>query len=104
MRIFSKNYYEKKRRGKKERFVMAFKETLEKLHQHLQDLSNDLQKVSKGNKAASQRVRTGTLKLEKIGKQYRKESLHLEKSGKFTKTKNKKSGFLHRVRQKIRGT
>ncbi len=80
---------------------MAFKETLEKLNQQLESLSSDLQKVSKGNKAASQRVRTGTLKLEKVGKQFRKESLHLEKSGKFGKLKKTSPTFIQKVKQKI---
>ncbi|MDN3509077.1 MAG: hypothetical protein P0S93_03535 [Candidatus Neptunochlamydia sp.] len=46
------------------------------------DLAMDLRKTSeKGNKAPSQRVRTGTVKFEKLAKQYRKESIAADKKG-----------------------
>lgn len=51
----------------------------------LEDLSKDLIKVQRGNKAAAQRVRMGTIKLTKIGKGFRKESVLAEKSGRFKK-------------------
>jgi hypothetical protein len=41
--------------------------------------------VRRGNKAASQRVRTGTIMLERIAKVFRKESIYAEKIGKFRK-------------------
>ncbi len=46
----------------------------------LSEITSDLEKSNKGNKAASQRVRTGTVKLEKIAKAYRKESILSEKA------------------------
>ncbi len=46
----------------------------------LSEIVSDLEKSNKGNKAASQRVRTGTVKLEKIAKAYRKESILSEKA------------------------
>ena len=58
---------------------MAFKDTIKKLEHLLSCLSKDLHKAVKGNKAASQRVRTGSIKLEKTAKIYRKESVACEK-------------------------
>lgn len=49
------------------------------MHNLLNEVTTDLEKSSKGNKAASQRVRTGTVKLEKVAKLYRKESILNEK-------------------------
>lgn len=43
-------------------------------------LAKDLIKAARGNRAAAQRVRVGTIRLEKIGKMFRKESLEAEKS------------------------
>lgn len=48
-------------------------------------IAHDLDKADGGNKAASQRVRTGTVKLEKIAKMYRKESIKTERSTKGSK-------------------
>lgn len=66
---------------------MALAETMNHLTQLLNGLMKDLGKVSRGNKAAAQRVRTGTIKLEKVAKLFRKESVHAEKSGKLKKKK-----------------
>lgn len=60
---------------------MALAETIKHVRELLCALSIDLEKAAHGNKAASQRVRTGTIKLEKIAKRYRKESIASEKSG-----------------------
>lgn len=59
---------------------MALKETIKTMKDLLNTISHDLQKADNGNKAASQRVRTGTVKLEKIAKSYRKESIRSEKT------------------------
>lgn len=59
---------------------MALKETIKHLRDLLNNITHDLQKAEGGNKAASQRVRTGTVKLEKVAKHYRKESIKGEKS------------------------
>lgn len=67
---------------------MALKDTMKKMHTLLDELSNDLKKAERGIKAASQRVRTGTIKLAKLSKQYRKESVIAESGGK-KKTKKK---------------
>lgn len=60
---------------------MALAETVKHVRDLLAGLSIDLEKAAHGNKAASQRVRTGTIKLEKIAKRYRKESIAAEKGG-----------------------
>ncbi|MEG1542556.1 MAG: hypothetical protein RRZ67_00945 [Victivallaceae bacterium] len=64
---------------------MALKDTF-KLMKHLLDsLQKDLAKAETGNKAASQRVRTLSIKFEKTAKIYRKESIKSEKSGSLKK-------------------
>lgn len=54
----------------------------------LEQISIDLEKAIGGNKAAAQRVRTGTIKLEKVSKDYRKKSIEEEKE---VKDKDKKT-------------
>lgn len=61
---------------------MALKDTTSELNELLEAVQRDLEKGSRGNKAASQRVRTGTVKLEKIAKLYRKQSILSEKKTK----------------------
>ena len=62
-------------------------DTINQLHHLLNGMMKDLAKVQRGNKAASQRVRTGSIKLEKVAKVFRKESVQVEKTGKFKKKK-----------------
>lgn len=66
---------------------MSLKDTFKHLKMLLAEVSSDLEKSENGNKAAAQRVRTGTIKLEKIAKLFRKESIKSEKSGSFKKPK-----------------
>jgi DNA-binding protein H-NS len=66
---------------------MALKDTIEHVRSLLLDLIKDLDKATRGNKAAAQRVRTKTIKLEKVAKVYRKESISSEKKEKGTKAK-----------------
>lgn len=69
---------------------MALQTTINHLKQMLGDITQDLTKADGGNKAASQRVRTLTVKLEKLAKVYRKESIASEKNTKgSTKAKPK---------------
>jgi hypothetical protein len=70
---------------------MALKDTVKSLRDLLNQVTHDLEKADKGNKAASQRVRTGTVKMEKIAKHYRKESIKNEKSTKSSKKPAKKA-------------
>ena len=70
---------------------MAIKETFKHLKDLLSNITHDLEKAFGGNKAASQRVRTGTVKLEKVAKLYRKESIKTEKATKGTKKPAKKA-------------
>jgi hypothetical protein len=60
---------------------MSLRDTMNHLNQLLSAVTKDLAKVCNGNKAAAQRVRTGTIKLEKVAKLFRKESVAAEKSG-----------------------
>lgn len=61
---------------------MSLVDTVNQLEHYFTTLLKDLIKVRKGNKAAAQRVRTGTIKLEKTAYLYRKESILSEKSAK----------------------
>lgn len=70
---------------------MAIKETYKHLKDLLLGITHDLDKAEGGNKAAAQRVRTGTVKLEKVAKVYRKESIKTEKQTKGTKKPAKKA-------------
>lgn len=67
---------------------MVLKDTVKNMHQLFEELSHDLKKAERGIKAASQRVRTGTIRLAKLAKQYRKESMVAEQ-GVTKKTKKK---------------
>jgi hypothetical protein len=55
--------------------MMAFNDTMKKLEAVLTNVTKDLEKVKKGNKSAAQRVRVRTIELEKVAKDFRKESL-----------------------------
>lgn len=57
----------------------------------LECIQADLDKAEAGNKAAAQRVRTCSIKLEKAAKLYRKESVKAEKSGGGKKKAAKKA-------------
>lgn len=57
---------------------MGLKETVTRMRQLLLDINVDLEKAAQGNKAAAQRVRVSTLALEKVSKEYRKESVAAE--------------------------
>lgn len=69
---------------------MALKDTCATMGELIQAISQDLQKASEGNKAAAQRVRTTSIKLEKVAKLYRKESVQAAKSGIMQKMKQSK--------------
>jgi hypothetical protein len=68
---------------------MSLKDTYKHLRELLTNIVLDLDKSENGNKAASQRVRTGTVKLEKIAKMFRKESISSEKKNKGQKKPSK---------------
>jgi hypothetical protein len=68
---------------------MTLKETMQQLDHILANVAKDLTKVTRGNKTAAQRVRVGTIKLERIAKAFRRESVAAEKSGKLRKPKFK---------------
>lgn len=71
---------------------MALKTTVDHLKKILLEISHDLEKAGRGNKAAAQRVRTNTIKFAKSAKQYRKESIaDGRKGGKKKKTTKRKA-------------
>lgn len=70
---------------------MALKETVDTMKKFLGMISGDLEKAASGNKAASQRVRTCTIKFEKIAKLFRKESVAEGRKGGKKKAAKKKA-------------
>ena len=82
---------------------MGLNETTKQMRELLAGISVDLEKAASGNKAASQRVRTGTIKMEKTAKNYRRESISAERSGtspKRASQKKQKSGKANKPAQK----
>lgn len=69
---------------------MELRHTIDEMRNLLTQIIDDLEKADSGNKAASQRVRTGTVKLEKVAKYYRKESIQEEKHTKGDKKPSSK--------------
>ena len=65
---------------------MNLQGTIKTMHGMLDVIAKDLTKAEKGNKAAAQRVRTGSISFAKVAKIYRKESIH----AKSTKAKTAK--------------
>lgn len=70
---------------------MALKDTINQVRQLLIGLCHDLEKAAEGNRAAAQRVRTGSIKFTKVAKEYRKESVEAEKGTKKGKKAPKKT-------------
>ena len=68
---------------------MALSDTINQLEHLIASITNDLPKVSRGNKTAAQRIRTTTILLEKVGLAFRKESMVAVKSGKLKKKRPK---------------
>lgn len=83
---------------------MAFKDTIKHLRDLLSQITHDLEKAEKGNKAASQRVRTGTVRMEKVAKLYRKESIKGEKAMKGTKKSTAKKAGAAKPKTKAAAT
>lgn len=51
------------------------KETIAKINEVMASLQAELAKAAEGNKAAASRARKATLELEKLGKEFRKQSI-----------------------------
>lgn len=51
------------------------KETIAKINEIMAVLQAELAKATEGNKAAAARARKATLELEKLGKEFRKQSI-----------------------------
>lgn len=60
---------------------MALKNTVDGMRNMILDMSHNLEKSERGNKAAAQRVRKMSIEFAKISKVYRKESIAEAKSG-----------------------
>ena len=80
---------------------MSLRDTMNQMNHLLAAVTKDLAKVCNGNKAAAQRVRTGTIKLEKTAKLFRKESVAAEKSGQLKRKSKirKKAGKKSRKKR-----
>ncbi len=74
---------------------MLLKDTINLMRHQLFELSKNLEKAARGNQAAAQRVRTGSVKFAKTAKVFRKESLHDEK-GKMKKRGKKGARRRHK--------
>ncbi|MBM3192201.1 MAG: hypothetical protein FJZ63_06100 [Chlamydiae bacterium] len=68
---------------------MAFLQTTDELVKLLEETLEDVPKMLKGNKTAAQRIRTKTVKIAKIAKVWRKESLEQERK-KIVRKKKKR--------------
>jgi len=77
---------------------MALKDTINTMKKLICDIGEDLDKSCNGNKAASQRARTNSIKFAKCAKMYRKESITAEKkeSGKGKKSNKVKKAAARR--------
>ncbi len=73
---------------------MSFLETTEELVELLQSILEDVPKMLKGNKTAAQRIRTKTIKIAKVSKVWRKESLDQERKKVKSKKKERKKRRL----------
>jgi len=83
---------------------MSIKDTYKHLRELLSNVVSDLEKSENGNKAASQRVRTGTVKLEKLAKLFRKESIVFEKKNKGVKKPAKSAAGTKKASPASKGT
>lgn len=86
-----------------ESIVMALRHTTKAMHTHLDQLKRDLVKAEGGTKAASQRVRTGTIQFAKLAKTFRKESVKSEKGAK-KKPARKKAASKRKAPAKRKAT
>ncbi len=80
---------------------MALKDTVAKMDKLLEAIAKDMGKATTGNKAASQRVRTNTIKFEKIAKKFRKESVAAGKKGGKKKATKKKAPAKKVAKKKV---
>ncbi|MGA8164665.1 MAG: histone [Waddliaceae bacterium] len=80
---------------------MALKQTTNQMKNLLAQISQDIDKSEAGNRAAAQRVRTGTIRLEKVAKLFRKESIKTEKQ---TKGKKKPAAKAKTTRRTAKTT
>lgn len=70
---------------------MGLKDTSAHMKKLLEEIMHDLEKALEGNKTASQRVRTNSIKFSKVAKMFRKESIAADKGVKAKKPAAKKA-------------
>lgn len=80
---------------------MALKDTVTHMKYLIDEMNRDIDKAMGGNKAASQRCRTNSIKFAKCAKLFRKESLMSEKKSGSKKTA-KKSPIKKKAKYKKR--
>lgn len=80
---------------------MALKKTVEQMKKLLLEISHDLEKSDRGNRAASQRVRTNTIKFGKVSKEYRKESVAEGSKGTKKKATKRKTTAKKTAKRKV---
>lgn len=78
---------------------MALKETGQVLGGLLCEMMRDLEKASCGNRAASQRVRTNSVKFAKVAKLFRKESILTERKEKKSSKSVKKKVLKQKAKK-----
>lgn len=78
---------------------MSLNDTITKLESLLLSVVKDLEKVKRANKAAAQRVRVGTIRLERVAKLFRKESVAAAKGGKMKKKSARKGAKKSKKRK-----
>lgn len=61
---------------------MAFEKISDEMKELMESIAKDLEKVERGNRLASQRIRCATIELSKVSKKWRKLSIEREKKGK----------------------
>jgi len=85
---------------------MALKKTVEEMKDVLLEMSFNLEKAVRGNKAAAQRVRKQTIEFAKIAKVFRKESVAEGKKGKkkAKKTTRKKTASRKKTTTRKKAT
>lgn len=66
----------------------------------LGQITQDLHKAENGNKAAAQRVRTTSVRFEKLAKLYRKESIQSERGTRGSKKSNKRPAIKAKPKAK----
>lgn len=82
------------------RGTMSLAVATKEIEEIIYDILKDIPKFQKGNKTAAQRVRTATIRLAKLSKEWRKLSLASEKKPIKSKRSSKKKIRVVKARKK----